>query len=158
MTDWTSIRTRPDLPSPGCVRAHFNGQVVVMNQAMGIAELADRSGVAPHTLRYYEKAGLMLSVPRDSARRRVYTEDHLKWVRFLLHLREGGMGIAQIRAYAELLRSDSIQGRQDRLEILRQHRDEVKSRIERLRQHLMVLEQKVAAGCGPDINPPTGKG
>ena len=121
-----------------------------MFESMGIRELATRAGVAPHTLRYYEDAGLMIPVERDSARRRLYTEAHLKWVRFLLNLRESGMRIAQIREYVRLVQSDSPSDQQRRLAMLSQHRDEVEVRINRLTKHLAVIERKVATGCEPE--------
>ena len=124
-----------------------------MNKNMGIRELGERVGVAPHTLRYYEDAGLMISVPRDDAGRRRYGEDHLRWVAFLLRLREGGMGIARIREYVDLLQSDADATAIRRREILRVHRQEVRGRIDRLEEHLRVLDRKVGRGCAPEPAP-----
>jgi hypothetical protein len=44
--------------------------------------------VSAHALRYYEKAGLMIPVPQHRAGQPVYDEDHVRWVSFLLRLRE----------------------------------------------------------------------
>lgn len=130
-----------------------------MKTSMGIREIAEKVGVTAHTLRYYEAAGLMLDVPRDGTGRRVYDDEHVRWVAFLLRLREGGMGIAQIRAYAELIRSGKDPDGTHRRGILREHRDEVRERIERLRDHLEVLERKVSDGCAPEVTatPPDGE-
>ena len=121
-----------------------------MTENIGIRTLADRTGVTPHTLRYYEDAGLMIPVPRDQAGRRVYDEDHVRWVLFLLRLREGGMGISQVREYALLLRSGADPGGAKRRAILRAHRDAVRDRVRRLTDHLEILNRKVADGCIPD--------
>ncbi len=129
-----------------------------MTTSMGIRELAERTGVPPHTLRYYEDAGLMIPVPRDDVGRRVYEADHLRWVSFLLRLREGGMGIARIREYVELIRSGRDPDGVRRREMLRTHRDEVRRRVRRLMKHLQVLDRKVANGCGPDRVETTEKG
>ncbi len=118
--------------------------------SMGIRTVAERTGVSPHTLRYYEDAGLMISVPRDAGGRRVYSEDHVRWVSFLLRLREGGMGIAQIRQYVDLLRSGTDRDGAQRREMLRAHRAEVRSMVDRLTEHLEVLDRKVAKGCAPN--------
>ena len=120
-----------------------------MTCAITIRDLADRTGVSAHTLRYYERAGLMISVPRDAAGRRLYGESHVRWVRFLRHLREGGMSIAKVRAYAKLTQSSLRDGDHRRLTMLREHRDDVKQKIDRLRQHLEILNQKIARGCAP---------
>ena len=121
-----------------------------MPSEIGIQTLATRTGVSAHTLRYYEDAGLMIPVPRDAAGRRVYHEEHVRWVSFLLRLREGGMGIAQVRKYAALTQSAADAARHQRQTLLKAHRDEVRDRISRLTQHLEVLERKVASGCAPD--------
>ena len=121
-----------------------------MCKAMGIRELAEKVGVPPHTLRYYEEAGLMIAVSRDVAGRRIYDDSHRRWVAFLLRLREGGMGIAQIREYVDLLRSGQDQDGQERRGILRAHRDEVRAKMRRLGEHLAILDQKLAEGCTPD--------
>ena len=120
-----------------------------MNETMGIRALGARVGVTPHTLRYYETAGQMIPVPRDDAGRRRYSEDHVRWIAFLLRLRSGGMGIAQVRRYVELTQSKTDASREERLELLRRHRDVVSERIDELRRHLDVLDRKVARGCTP---------
>ena len=120
-----------------------------MSNAIGIRALAQRTGLSMHTLRYYEDAGLMLDVPRDERGRRSYTDVHERWIAFLLRLREGGMGIGQIREYAELTRGEADPDGSERLRILREHRDEVRRRLSRLANHLEILDRKVAAGCGP---------
>ena len=128
-----------------------------MTAEIGIQTLASRTGVSAHALRYYEKTGLMIPVPRDRAGRRVYDEDHVRWVSFLLRLREGGMGIAQVRTYATLTQSGSDAARDQRLALLEAHRDEFRNRISRLAAHLEVLERKVASGCAPDHIPTQGE-
>ncbi len=49
-----------------------------------IAEAAARSGLSAHTLRYYERDGLMLAaVERSAGGQRRYTEADLRWVHML---------------------------------------------------------------------------
>jgi len=116
---------------------------------MGIRDLAKFTGVSPHTLRYYERAGLMIRVPRDSRGRRMYSQTHAQWVHFLRHLREGGMSIQQVRAYTKLTRSAADESGDLRQALLHRHRAEVMAKIDRLRQHLRVLDRKLAQGCAP---------
>ena len=56
-----------------------NGTVV----AMGIGEAADQTGVSVSALRYYDQEGLLPQVERDGAGRRRFTEDNVRWIRFL---------------------------------------------------------------------------
>ncbi len=127
-----------------------------MTDSMGIRALAERTGVSTHTLRYYESAGLMIPVPRDGGGRRVYTAEHVRWVSFLLRLRDGGMGIAQVKEYAALTQSSAEADRERRTALHRAHRDEVRRRISRLNDHLEVLDRKVASGCAPNLQAPRG--
>lgn len=120
--------------------------------------LAQRTGLSPHALRYYEAAGLMLEVPRDARGHRVYNEDHERWVAFLVRLRESGMGITQLREYAELTRGEDDPSGSRRLRILREHRDDVRQRLSELREHLEILDRKVGAGCGPATSEPSEDG
>ena len=120
-----------------------------MTDPIGIRSLSERTGVSAHTLRYYERAGLMLPVARDQSGRRVYSEEHVRWVLFLRRLRAGGMGIAPLREYAELTQRDSDDARRRRTILLSRHRDEVRDRIRMLSDHLAVLDRKVERGCSP---------
>jgi len=54
--------------------------------SLSIAATAERTGVSPHTLRYYERIGLIDPVGRDEGGRRVYTEGDLARVDFLRKL------------------------------------------------------------------------
>ena len=131
------------------VRAHSNPYVVRMTASLNVHALASQVGVSPHTLRYYKRAGLMIPVPRDSAGRRIYAPEHVRWVTFLLRLRACGMGIAPIREYVRLLQSNQDPEGTALHEILRAHRDEVRTKIRRLTDHLTILNQKIARGCSP---------
>lgn len=121
-----------------------------MPETLDIRTLSRETGVSPHTLRYYETAGLMIPVPRDSGGRRRYHPDHVRWVRFLRRLRDAGMGIAQLRRYAELTWSGDDTDGTERIALLRAHRAEVRETVERLTEHLHLLDRKIASGCSPN--------
>ena len=74
---------------------------------MTIAEAAERSGLSAHTLRYYERIGLIHPVERDPGGHRRYGHDDLEWLAFLTRLRRTGMPIRQMVEYAELVRAGS---------------------------------------------------
>jgi DNA-binding transcriptional MerR regulator len=114
--------------------------------ALSIAEVAARTGVTAHTLRYYERIGL-LTVPRDQAGHRVYTRDALARVVFITRLRLTAMPIRDIQAYFGLVAEGP--GNEDkRLAILEAHRDQVKARIGELESALGVVEFKIATYGG----------
>lgn len=115
-------------------------------EAMSIAEVAARTGVTAHTLRYYERIGL-LSVPRDDAGHRAYTRDELNRVVFITRLRLTAMPIREIQAYFALV-ADGPGNEPQRLALLEAHRDQVKARIIDLESALGVIEYKIATYGG----------
>lgn len=100
-----------------------------LEQELTIAEAAHRTGLSAHTLRYYERAGLLLDVAREgSSGHRRYGEGDLEWIDLVTKLRSTGMPIRQIRRYAELVRSGPG-NEAERLEMLEAHRAEVLAQI-----------------------------
>jgi DNA-binding transcriptional MerR regulator len=72
---------------------------------MTIGEVAERTGLTRHTLRYYERDGLMLGVDRGGSGHRRYSERDLGWIELITKLRATGMPIREVRRYAELVRA-----------------------------------------------------
>lgn len=109
---------------------------------LGIQQAAQEVGISAHTLRYYERIGLITDVPRDPAGHRRYDEDRLRWLDFLTKLRSTGMPIQGMLRYAELMRAggDTVPARTTMLE---EHRDALKARIDELNAHLAVIETKI---------------
>jgi DNA-binding transcriptional MerR regulator len=122
---------------------------------MTITELADATGVSKHTLRYYERMGLIPLVHRDpSSGHRRYSAGHAQWIAFLRNLRACGMPIREIRAYARLVaKGDSTW--QARKAMLATHRARVVAAISNLQNHRAALDKKLRAGCAPTaLRPP----
>ena len=114
--------------------------------ALSIAEVAEMTGLTAHTLRYYERIGL-LTVPRDPTGHRVYTHDEVNRVVFITRLRLTAMPIRAIQAYFRLVEEGP--GNEDRrLALLEAHRDRVKAHISELESALGVVEFKIAAYGG----------
>ena len=109
--------------------------------SLTIREAAETLSVSAHTLRYYERAGL-LGVPRTPSQHRRYTGRELEMLRFLLRLRATGMPIAAVRRYVELAaRGESTTA--ERTELLLAHRADVLAQMERLRADLAAIEFKL---------------
>src|SRR6476469_5248036 len=73
-----------------------------MDTFLTISQMAAATGLTEHTLRYYEKAGLVRSVPRAASGHRLYGANDQAWLHFLLRLKATGMPIAAMRAFADL--------------------------------------------------------
>ncbi|GHD83081.1 MerR family transcriptional regulator [Salinibacterium amurskyense] len=110
-------------------------------QVLTIGEVAALTGVTVHTLRYYEKAGL-LEVPRLSNGQRRYREMDVKAVEFIGHLRRTGMPIRAILEYADLVRSGKDTSA-ERMRLLEQHRDNVARELAEQHKHLVGITAKI---------------
>ncbi|WP_230208839.1 MerR family transcriptional regulator [Nostocoides sp. HKS02] len=108
-----------------------------------ITEAARRTGLSPHTLRYYERDGLMLrDVQRSTSGHRRYAEHDLTWITMLTRLRATGMPIREVRAYAALAR-EGDGNESARLEILLAHRERVLAELAEVQDHLAALDAKI---------------
>ena len=117
--------------------------MTLLHDGLSIADAAAATGVSVHTLRYYERAGLMFApIDRASSSHRRYSEADLAWVQFLTRLRWTGMPIATIRRYTELARrgEESIA---DRRELLREHRERVLDRLAEMTASLKAIDHKI---------------
>ena len=111
--------------------------------SLTIAEAAERTGLTTHTLRYYERDGLMLrEVDRSTSGHRRYTERDLAWIDLLTRLRGTGMPISDVRRYASLVRAGD--GNElERLELLREHRGRVLAQLAQVQEHLGAIDRKI---------------
>ena len=109
---------------------------------MNIREFAIQTGLSAHTLRYYEKIGLLTGVLRNSSGHRQFTAKDLEWVRFIVRLKETGMPLEQILAYAQL-RAAGDSTLEQRQRMLQEHRDTLKAKIENELAHLQALDAKI---------------
>jgi DNA-binding transcriptional MerR regulator len=107
-----------------------------------IADAARETGVSVHTLRYYERAGLIDGVDRAASGHRRYSETDLAWIETLRCLRATGMPIARIRRYAELVRAGAGT-EHERLALLEEHRAAVRAELAEVRSHLAFVERKI---------------
>jgi DNA-binding transcriptional MerR regulator len=109
---------------------------------MTIADAARASGLSAHTLRYYEKAGLLEPVDRDSSGHRRYRDEDLDRIRFLTKLRATGMPIREVRRYAELMNRGPAT-HAARMALLESHRAAVKALLDETEKNLDLIEWKI---------------
>ena len=113
-----------------------------MASLLTIAEVAERTGLTAHTLRYYERAGLIAPVARAPGGQRRYAASDMEWIGFLLRLRETQMPIGQMQAFARL-RSEGNTTAPGRRELLEQHLAQVLATITAMQQAAQVLQAKI---------------
>jgi DNA-binding transcriptional MerR regulator len=100
------------------------------------------TGLTAHTLRWYERIGLMPHVDRSHTGQRRYSNRDLDWLAFVGKLRLTGMPVADMVRYAELVR-EGEHTFADRQELLRTTREDVRRRIAELQETLAVLDYKI---------------
>ncbi|QPP09041.1 MerR family transcriptional regulator [Streptomyces bathyalis] len=107
-----------------------------------ISEVAGICGLSAHTLRWYERIGLMPHVDRSHTGQRRFTNKDLDWLDLVAKLRLTGMPVADMVRYAELVRAGE-QTFPERYELLVATREDVLRRVAELRETLAVLDYKI---------------
>lgn len=107
-----------------------------------ISEVAALTGLSAHTLRWYERIGLMPHVDRSHTGQRRFTHRDLDWLAFVGKLRLTGMPVADMVRYAELVRAGA-HTHAERRALLEATRRDVIERIAELQDTLSVLDFKI---------------
>jgi DNA-binding transcriptional MerR regulator len=113
-----------------------------MATMLAIADAARVSGLSAHTLRYYERTGLLDPVERNGGGHRRYTDGDLERIGFLTKLRATGMPIREVRRYADLLTAGEGNKR-ERLTLLEAHRERVLRQLEDTARNLELIDWKI---------------
>lgn len=113
-----------------------------MNTGIPIGEFAAQTGLSPHTLRYYERIGLLDQVGRASSGHRRYLAEDLAWVEFLTRLRATGMPIRAMQQFAALRRQGTPTLR-ERRELLEAHQRRIEEHLGDLEANLEAITQKI---------------
>jgi DNA-binding transcriptional MerR regulator len=113
-----------------------------MMTELTIQQVSEATGLSIHALRYYEKVGLLAPIRRASNGHRRYSAEDVAWLEFLVRLRETGMSIQRVLAFAELVRQRPNEVGERRV-LLEEHRNQVKQRLDELNRHLQVIELKI---------------
>ena len=106
-----------------------------------IGEMAQKLDVAPSTLRYYDKEGLLPFVDRSSGGIRMFKEEDMEWLRLLGCLKKAGMPLKEIRSFLDGARQGDATISQ-RLELLEKQRQSVLDQQKQLEDTLLMLDYK----------------
>ncbi|MBU7599277.1 MerR family transcriptional regulator [Streptomyces sp. P38-E01] len=107
-----------------------------------ISEVAERTGLSAHTLRWYERIGLMPHIDRTHTGQRRFSDRDMEWLDLVGKLRLTGMAVADMVRYAELIRAGEETLR-ERLLLLSRTREEARRKIAGLRETMAVLDYKI---------------
>jgi DNA-binding transcriptional MerR regulator len=114
-----------------------------MNEGLSIREAAAKTGISTHTLRYYERIGLVQPVARARSGHRRYGQADLNWLELVKKLHATGMPIRRMLEFARLLRrgDSTIPARRALLDA---HRLEVEAKLALVSESLGAIKRKIA--------------
>ena len=107
-----------------------------------IQEVSSRTGLTTHTLRYYEKEGLLTGVERSPGGFRQYTDEDLEALGLICCLKNTGMSLQEIARFVNLTHQGD-QTLKERVEMLRRHRENVVERMAEMQRYLDKVTWKV---------------
>jgi DNA-binding transcriptional MerR regulator len=106
--------------------------------AYTMKEVVNKTGISPHTLRFYEKEGVLPEADRDSNGVRIFSEHYIDCVEMVQALRSTGLPLSEIKQYAELYKSG------DRtLHLRKAMLATQKSKVEEQIAHMMKMLEKI---------------
>ena len=109
---------------------------------MTIAEVSKKLDISTDTLRYYERIGLIPSVPRNKSGIRDYDENSIGWINFIKCMRKAGLPIEVLIEYVALYQmGDSTN--ETRKNLLIEQREELLNKIVELKETLEYLNKKI---------------
>ena len=107
-----------------------------------IQEVSNKTGLTAHTLRYYEKEGLISGVERTQGGFRQYTDEDLERLGLICCLKNTGMPLQEITRFVQLAHQGD-QTLEERVELLKEHREKLIARMEEMQKYLDKITWKV---------------
>lgn len=107
-----------------------------------ISQFSVLTGFSIHTLRFYEKAGILAPLRLEN-NHRSYSARDVEWITFITRLKETGMPLKEIKYYADL-RAQGDETAQARMLLLQQHNEILLQRIAVLNESVQHLDKKIS--------------
>ena len=107
-----------------------------------IQDVSKKTGLSAHTLRYYEKEGLLSHVDRSPGGFRQYTDEDMEALGLICCLKNTGMSLQEITRFVSLTH-EGDQTLKERVELLREHRENVIRRMQEMQKYLEKVTWKL---------------
>jgi DNA-binding transcriptional MerR regulator len=120
----------------------LSSMVEDMETELSIQQVAAITQLSTHTLRYYERIGLLARIERASSGHRRYSSQDIDWINFLTRLRATGMPIREMQQFAELRRHSDRTVTQRR-QLLENYQQQVQQQIDELTRNLKAIQEKI---------------
>ncbi|MEH6347301.1 MAG: Zn(2+)-responsive transcriptional regulator [Bermanella sp.] len=115
---------------------------------MKIGELSKRSGLSAHTLRFYEKQGLIQASNRSESNYRIYNSSDLATAKFIKRSRSMGFSLEEVEVFLSIRADKPAHICRDAKDIAQQKIKDVQIKIEEMQQVLVALHKLSDACCG----------
>lgn len=106
-----------------------------------IGEVAKKMNVAPSTLRYYDKEGLLPFIQRHENGIRFFTEKDFEILSVIHCLKQTGISIKDIKRYIDMI-GEGDKSIDARLELFRKEKESVENKIQEMQRMHAILEYK----------------
>ena len=107
-----------------------------------IGQVAQRTGLSTHTLRYYEKEGLLPFVKKSGSGLRVFSDSDLGWLAMIECLKETGMSLKGVKQYMYWY-IEGDETLQNRLDMFRAQKTHIEEQIAQLQKHMEKINYKI---------------
>jgi len=107
-----------------------------------IREVCQKTGLTAHTLRYYEKEGLLTGIERSQGGFRQYSDENLEWLGLICCLKNTGMPLQEIARFVRLAHQGNST-LEERVQLLKEHREKIRDRMTETQQYLDKITWKV---------------
>jgi len=109
---------------------------------INIQRFSALTNISSHTIRYYEKIGVLKHIARNSSGHRFFTTKDIEWIEFVKRLKEMGMPLDNIKLYADL-REQGESTAEQRKQLLQEHVVILEQRIALEALHLKKIKEKI---------------
>lgn len=126
-----------------------------MTATFTMGEVSATTGLTADTLRYYEDERIIGPLARDRRNHRVFSEKDLAWIGVVICMKDAGLGIDDLRTFADLLHG--TQASPDPVGFLRERRAVLEERRQVLARAIAVMDDKIAHFRDPSTNRPRAR-
>ena len=114
----------------------------IMIKTYSIGEVAKQIGVSTHTLRFYDKEGLLPDVHKNSAGLRRFTQEDVNWLKIMECLKSTGLPLKEIKHYLQLSKLGDAT-LQERLQIFQKQKQRLEEQIKELKNNMERINFKI---------------
>lgn len=115
---------------------------MVIKMRYTIAQAAEKTGLSEHTIRYYEREGLLPFIERTQSGIRSFQDSDFEWLSLICCLKNTGMQIKEIKKFVSWCK-DGDGTLEQRKEMLIEHRAAVVKQIADLNRYLENIDWKI---------------